>query len=85
LDAESEKLVFEAIDRLVEGRTAVVIAHRFSTIRRANVIFVVENGEIRQSGTHEELIRNDGLYARLYELQFRDGESLAAESRERIV
>jgi subfamily B ATP-binding cassette protein MsbA len=84
LDAESEKLVFEAIDRLVEGRTAVVIAHRFSTIRRANVIFAVENGEIRQSGTHEELIREDGLYARLYELQFRDRESLAAESGERI-
>jgi subfamily B ATP-binding cassette protein MsbA len=84
LDAESEKLVFEAIDRLVEGRTAVVIAHRFSTIRRANIIFVVENGEIRQRGTHEELIGEDGLYARLYELQFRDGESLDAESGERI-
>ena len=51
---------------------------------RANVIFVVENGEISQSGTHEELMRNDGLYAHLYDLQFREGESLAAESREPI-
>ena len=76
LDAESEKLVFEALDRLIEGRTAVVIAHRFDTIRRANVIFVLENGQIAAQGTHDELIQHEGLYSHLYELQFRGGESV---------
>jgi subfamily B ATP-binding cassette protein MsbA len=79
LDAESEKLVFEALDRLLEAKTALVIAHRFDTIRRANAIFVVENGEIRESGTHDELVQSDGLYARLYDLQFRNGESFTSE------
>jgi len=76
LDAESEKLVFEALDRLIEGRTAVVIAHRFDTIRRANVIFVLENGQIAARGTHDELIQHEGLYSHLYELQFRGGEGV---------
>jgi len=79
LDAESEKLVFEALDRLMEGKTALVIAHRFATIRRANVIFVLEDGEIRESGTHDDLLGNDGLYAHLYDLQFRGGERAAPE------
>jgi len=79
LDAESEKLVFEALDRLLEGKTALVIAHRFATIRRANTIFVVEDGEIRESGTHDELLLAGGLYARLYDLQFRSGESFESE------
>jgi len=79
LDAESEKLVFEALDRLMEGKTAMVIAHRFDTIRRANVIFVVEDGQIGESGTHDDLLRNNGLYAHLYDLQFGGGESLASE------
>lgn len=80
LDAESEKLVFEALDRLMEGKTAVVIAHRFDTIRRANVIFVVDDGEIRERGTHDELLQNAGLYSHLYDLQFRGGESFASET-----
>jgi ATP-binding cassette subfamily B protein len=71
LDAASEELVFDAIDRLIEGKTAIVIAHRFSTIRRANTIFVVEDGRIVESGTHEQLLPSGGLYAKLYELQFR--------------
>lgn len=79
LDAESEKLVFEALDRLMEGKTVLVIAHRFATIRRANVIFVLEDGEIRESGTHDDLLGNDGLYAHLYDLQFRGGERAAPE------
>jgi ATP-binding cassette, subfamily B, bacterial len=56
LDAASEELVFEALDRLIQGKTAIVIAHRFSTIRRANAIFVIEDGRIVENGTHEELL-----------------------------
>jgi len=78
LDAASEELVFEALERLIEGKTAIVIAHRFSTIRRANAIFVVEDGRIVESGTHEQLLRAGGLYAKLYELQFR-GENVDAK------
>jgi ATP-binding cassette subfamily B protein len=70
LDAASEKLVFEALDRLMEGKTSIVIAHRLSTIRRADAIFVVDGGTIHESGTHEELLRSGGLYAELYELGF---------------
>jgi subfamily B ATP-binding cassette protein MsbA len=70
LDAASEKLVFEALDRLMEGKTSIVIAHRLSTIRRADAIFVVDAGAIRESGTHEQLLRSGGLYAELYELGF---------------
>jgi subfamily B ATP-binding cassette protein MsbA len=75
LDAASEELVFEALDRLIEGKTAIVIAHRFSTIRRAHTIFVVEDGRIAESGTHEQLLPAGGLYAKLYELQFRQGDA----------
>jgi ATP-binding cassette, subfamily B, bacterial len=71
LDAASEELVFDALDRLIEGKTAIVIAHRFSTIRRANNIFVIEDGRIVESGTHQQLLPSGGLYAKLYELQFR--------------
>ncbi len=70
LDAASEELVFEAIDRLTEGKTAIVIAHRFSTIRRAHKILVIEDGCVAESGTHEELLTAGGLYARLSALQF---------------
>jgi len=77
LDAASEELVFEAIDRLIEGRTTIVIAHHFSTIRRASAILVVEDGRIVESGPHEHLLSAGGLYSKLYELQFRceDGSS----------
>jgi ATP-binding cassette, subfamily B, bacterial len=75
LDAASEELVFEALDRLIQGKTAIVIAHRFSTIRRANRIFVIEDGRIVESGTHDQLLPAGGLYAKLYELQFRQDES----------
>ena len=70
LDATSEKLVFEALDRLMQGKTTVVIAHRLSTIRRADCIFVVKDGEIVESGKHDELLRTQGLYSELHELQF---------------
>jgi len=70
LDAASEKLVFEALDRLMEGRTSIVVAHRLSTIRRANVIFVVKDGTIVESGNQEELLKAGGLYSELYKIQF---------------
>jgi subfamily B ATP-binding cassette protein MsbA len=68
LDAESEHLVFEALERLMKGRTSIVIAHRLSTIRDADAIFVVDNGAISESGTHDELLKSGGLYAKLYQL-----------------
>jgi subfamily B ATP-binding cassette protein MsbA len=71
LDVESEALVQEAIDRLVRGRTTLVIAHRLSTIKNADRIVVLERGRIRQIGTHEELIGEEGIYRKLYSLQIR--------------
>jgi subfamily B ATP-binding cassette protein MsbA len=76
LDAASEKLVFEALDRLMEGKTTIVIAHRLSTIRRADVIFVVNEGTIVEQGTYEELLKETGLFADLHRLQFK-GEEVA--------
>jgi subfamily B ATP-binding cassette protein MsbA len=71
LDAESERLVQGALANLMKGRTTLVIAHRLATVRDADRIVVVEGGEIREAGTHEELLRRKGgLYGRLYELQF---------------
>ena len=81
LDAASEKLVFEALDRLMEGRTAIVIAHRLSTIQRADVIFVVDDGRLVESGRHEDLLRSGGLYADFYELQFHGTEAPHRGSR----
>jgi subfamily B ATP-binding cassette protein MsbA len=72
LDSESERLITQAISNLLTGRTVVLIAHRLSTIRQADVIHVVENGRIVQSGGHGDLLNQDGLYKKLYELQFED-------------
>lgn len=80
LDAASEKLVFGALDRLMEGKTAIVIAHRLSTIRRADVIFVVDEGRIVENGRHQDLLESGGLYAELYELQFRGVEAVQPTS-----
>jgi len=70
LDSESEALVQEAMDRLLEGRTTFVIAHRLSTIRHADKILVLERGRLTEHGTHSELMTREGVYRRLYQLQF---------------
>jgi subfamily B ATP-binding cassette protein MsbA len=70
LDAESENKVIEALDRLMEGRTVLTIAHRLSTLRNADKIIVIKDGTVAEDGTHEELIALDGVYAELHRLQF---------------
>jgi ATP-binding cassette, subfamily B, bacterial len=76
LDSSSEKLVFEALDRLMKNKTTIVIAHRLSTIRNADCIFVIQDGAIVESGKHEELMKQGGLYAELHNLQFDTEDSL---------
>ena len=78
LDTESERLVQQAIDRLMAQRTVLVIAHRLATVRDADEIVVLNAGRVVQRGTHEELFRAGGLYRRLYDLQFRDQEPALA-------
>ena len=75
LDAQSEQLVFEAIDKLLEGKTAIVIAHRLATVRRADCIYVIQDGHVKESGTHDELLHTGGLYASLYQIQFTEREN----------
>ena len=77
LDSESEMLVQRALNNLMTGRTVFVIAHRLSTIRRADMIVVLDDGTIRERGTHEELLSRNGIYARLYDMQFRDVEPIS--------
>lgn len=72
VDTHTEHLIQQAIERLLAGRTSLVIAHRLSTIRRADKIVVMHHGQVHESGTHEELLAMDGLYRRLYEMQYRE-------------
>ncbi|HCS46994.1 MAG TPA: hypothetical protein DIW61_01520, partial [Candidatus Aminicenantes bacterium] len=74
LDTESERLIQIALANVMKGRTTLVIAHRISTIRNADRIFVVDCGRIAESGTHEELYGLNGIYRKLYDLQFPEGE-----------
>jgi len=71
LDSESEALIQDALKKVMAGRTSIVIAHRLSTILAADLILVMDRGQIVESGTHPELLKQSGLYARLYETQFR--------------
>ena len=75
LDTESERVVQEALDRLMIGRTSFVIAHRLSTIKNADKIMVLEKGCLAEAGTHDELMAKDGLYAHLYKIQYRSKDS----------
>jgi ATP-binding cassette subfamily B protein len=70
IDTESEMLIQHAIDTLISGRTSIIIAHRLSTIRKANKILVLDKGEIKETGTHEELLSKQGLYYQLHKMQF---------------
>ena len=72
VDTRTEQQIQKAMNRLMEGRTSFVIAHRLSTIRDADLILVMKDGDIIEQGTHEELIREDGFYADLYNSQFAD-------------
>jgi len=71
IDTESERLIQHAIEKLVKGRTSIVIAHRLSTIRNADLILVIDKGEVKEAGTHNELIALNNLYAKLYHMQFK--------------
>jgi ATP-binding cassette subfamily B protein len=77
IDTETEQLIQQALDRLLAGRTSIVIAHRLSTIQRADHILVLHKGEVREYGTHQELLAKKGIYYRLYLLQYRDQDVAA--------
>jgi subfamily B ATP-binding cassette protein MsbA len=79
LDSSSEQAVIEALARLMEGKTCIVVAHHLSTIRRADVIFVIKESELVEKGTHEELLAEGGLYAELYRIQTSEGEAKLTE------
>ncbi len=74
LDSESERLIQDALDHFVAGRTTIVIAHRLSTVRRADLIVVMDQGRVAEQGTHEELLARNGIYRRLHDTQFRPEE-----------
>ena len=77
IDTETEQLIQQAIARVMQNRTSVIVAHRLSTIQRADNIVVLHHGEIREQGTHQDLLALQGLYWRLYKLQYSDPTWLA--------
>jgi ABC-type multidrug transport system fused ATPase/permease subunit len=79
VDTQTERLIQKALDRIMEGRTTFVIAHRLSTVRRADLILVMDRGRIVERGTNRELLAQDGLYREIYELQLRDQEHFHEE------
>jgi ATP-binding cassette subfamily B protein len=78
VDTDTEALIQDALHQLMEGKTSIVVAHRLSTIQDVDRIYVLHRGELRESGTHEELLEARGLYWRLYQLQYAAQERTAA-------
>ncbi len=78
IDTESEQMIQSAIEKLLKGRTSIVIAHRLSTIQKADKIILLHHGEIREQGTHDELLKHGGIYRTLYELQYKEQEMAKA-------
>jgi ATP-binding cassette subfamily B protein len=74
VDTDTELRIRGALERMVEGRTSVLIAHRLSTVQRAETILVMHKGQLREMGTHQELLAQRGLYWKLYQLQYKDQE-----------
>ena len=85
VDSETEELIQTAIDKLMEGRTALVIAHRLSTIQKADRIIVLDRGEIKETGTHDELLRLGGYYAQLYRMQYAGNEQLTMSNEQLLL
>ena len=81
VDTETEQLIQDALRVLLRGRTAIVIAHRLSTVQHVDEILVLHKGRIRERGTHQELLARRGVYWRLYQLQYKDQESPPREAR----
>ncbi len=79
VDTETELRVREALNNMVEGRTSIIIAHRLSTIQRADRILVMHKGQLREMGTHQELLAARGIYWKLYQLQYKEQELTAAQ------
>jgi ATP-binding cassette, subfamily B, multidrug efflux pump len=77
VDTETEEVIQHAMETLMEARTTVAIAHRLSTVQHADQILVMHKGIVRERGSHQQLIASDGLYRKLYELQYRDQEAAA--------
>jgi ABC-type multidrug transport system fused ATPase/permease subunit len=82
VDTQTEKLIQSALDTLMEGRTTFVIAHRLSTVRRADMILVMDKGQIAERGTHTELLARGGLYKEIHDLQLVDHARFAEEMEE---
>ena len=78
MDTETELQIRQAIDRLMQGRTSIIIAHRLSTIQRCDKIIVMHKGRVRESGTHQQLLAQRGIYYKLYQLQYKDQDSVGA-------
>ena len=79
IDSKTERVIQQALKRLLEGRTGIVIAHRLATIRGADRIVVLQNGEITETGSHEELMQQNGLYSRMYSMSYASFDDIPDE------
>jgi ATP-binding cassette, subfamily B, multidrug efflux pump len=85
IDTETEQLIQQAVERVMQERTSLVVAHRLSTIQRCDKIIVMHHGELREIGTHQELLRMKGLYWRLYQLQYADDKPENDKSASKVI